>query len=155
FLAAFLVMALPPAGYFALRAARNGRWPALLLFSVICGLSLTGIVLSVSRGAWFALAGTIVVLLAGCWGRGAVRRLALPAGVSGLAALMLVGLWAAHGDNAFRANVAERVRHLTAGASRQHIWRAALAVFQDHPVLGCGPDAFQLAFAAKRTPAYG
>jgi tetratricopeptide (TPR) repeat protein len=58
-----------------------------------------------------------------------------------------------HG-NALLSAVGQRVEHLGDSASRQHIWQAALAIFDDYPLFGSGPDTFQLAFAAKRTAAY-
>jgi len=38
--------------------------------------------------------------------------------------------------------------------ARREIWSGGLAIFRDHPLTGCGPDTFHLAFEPKRTAAY-
>src|SRR5262249_26784276 len=111
------------------------------------------IVLCLSRGAWLALACTLVILGAGGFLRvvrsGRVLALALPS----LATVVILGglCWAMP---TLRQTVVERVRHLSAPAGREHLWQASLRLFRDRPVLGWGLDAYGLAFPRQRTAAY-
>src|SRR5206468_371712 len=65
FLAAFLVMAFPVVAYFALRAFRERLYVigAALTLTVILDTGMVAI--SISRGAWIALAVTVLVLAIG------------------------------------------------------------------------------------------
>jgi O-antigen ligase/tetratricopeptide (TPR) repeat protein len=153
FLSAFLVMTLPLTGLFALRCLRNRNWLGLFAFTAIAGLSLLAILLSLSRGAWLALAGTAAVLVACSWRRVRWRQLQLPCHVA-IIVLAFVPLFVPWAEKNFFPNLVERLRHLTDVGSRLSIWRAALAIFRDYPVLGCGLDTFQLAFGPNRPASY-
>jgi len=155
FLSAFLVMALPLVGLALVRALRQRQPIAAGVFVVIAALSGVAVAVTVSRGAWLALAAAVLILVAGALGGGERRAAALTAGVAGAsaAALVLLALVVPAGS-LMLSGVIARVRHLTDSASRLHIWRAAWGLFRDHPVTGTGLDTFQIAFADKRTPAY-
>jgi O-antigen ligase/tetratricopeptide (TPR) repeat protein len=151
FLAAFLVMTGPLVAAFARDAARRRQWLPLAALALTGTLSALAVVLALSRGAWLAAACAGVVLLAG-WLRGGLRRRALAGGavlVLGATGLGLLALVVPGGP----ALVA-RAEHLGDDSGRLHLWRAGLGIFRDHPLLGCGLDAFQLAFPGHRTVAY-
>jgi O-antigen ligase/tetratricopeptide (TPR) repeat protein len=177
-LAAYLVMTLPLTVFFAARAARARRWLTLAALAMVGLLSSAAIVLSVSRAAWLALACGGVVLLVGTLaarGWGPATILGLPRGLGrGLGAALrglardrvallalplilggvVVAVFELGGHQALWQAVRERLANLDDALSRRHIWNAGLAIFRDHPLLGTGPDTFQLAFGLKRTAAY-
>jgi O-antigen ligase/tetratricopeptide (TPR) repeat protein len=154
FLAAYLVMTFPITGYFLARALRERRRGAAVVLGLVGGASCLAVVLSVSRAAWLALACVVLVLLIGaaCSRR---WRLAAAAGLMPVGAVALLGgLLAWGGDHPLLGALRQRLERLDEHVSRQHIWDAGLAIFRDHPLLGCGLDTFQLAFSGKRTAAY-
>ncbi len=158
FLAAYLVMTFPITAYYAWEAARQRQRLALVVLVLVGSLACLGILLSLSRGAWLAFAGTTVLLVLGWLPPGRRCRwsvLVLLAGVVLLAGLgILLASQAVPGRSVLLESLAERLRHLGDAASRRHIWRAGLEIFRDHPVFGCGLDTFQLAFEPKRTVEY-
>jgi O-antigen ligase/Flp pilus assembly protein TadD len=154
FLSAFLVMALPLVALALVRALRQGQPIAATIFAVIAVLSGVAVAVTVSRGAWLALAAAAAIFVAGALTGGAWRAAAVTASVAGATALALGLLALVPGGAPVVSGVIARVRQLTDSASRLHIWRAAWGLFRDHPVTGTGLDTFQIAFADKRTPAY-
>ncbi|WP_224240477.1 O-antigen ligase family protein [Hyalangium gracile] len=151
FLGAYLAMTLPLGVVLGARARGLARAPFVLTGL----LSVVAIAASLSRAAWAALAVALLVLGVGAlrlWGRGTVLRWAVGLGtlLGGLAALLL--LLPRHGE--LPALVSERVRHISDPGARHFIWRAAWNIFLEHPLLGCGLDAFALAFQRHREPAY-
>jgi O-antigen ligase len=66
-LAAFLVMALPLALYFAVAAARRGNAWATTLLGLVALLAVATVVMSLSRAAWLALGLVGAVLGVGWW----------------------------------------------------------------------------------------
>ncbi|HEU5197480.1 MAG TPA: O-antigen ligase family protein, partial [Methylomirabilota bacterium] len=155
FLSAFLVMALPLVALALIRALRQRQPIVATIFIVIAALSGAAVAVTVSRGAWLALAGAVAILVAGALAGGERRAAALTAGLAAVSAVAL-GLLAlaAPAGAAMLGGVIARVRHLIDSASRLHIWQAAWGLFRDHLVTGTGLDTFQIAFADKRTPAY-
>jgi tetratricopeptide (TPR) repeat protein len=67
-----------------------------------------------------------------------------------------LGLWwlVQSSGGEFGTSLAKRVHTLTERSSRIEIWRAAIGLFREHPLVGCGLDAFQIAFGSKRTVDY-
>lgn len=150
------------------------RWvygPATVLFGAAA-------VLGFSRGAWVALAaGTTLTMW---WSRrelapALLGTLAFGSRVSGpgtdvrprasartrLAALLaaLAALIAGFAFTGWGRMFSERFASLLhpstgASAARLEIWRSALAAWRDRPVLGQGPDTFQLVFPRFQTPHY-
>src|SRR5262249_52005026 len=131
-----------------------GRRTALVVLVLVTAFAGGAVLLALSRAAWLALACVLGVLLAAWCCRSPLRGLALLAGLVlvGLGTLGLICCFA-EGDGVLGA-LAERLRHLGDAASRLHIWHAGLAMFREHPLFGCGLDAFQLAFTPLRTLAY-
>ena len=145
--AAALGLALALAGRGLARGLRVG---AALLLAVVTLLTL-------SRAAWLGLLlGAPLALLLALRERGAVRvsgrALAIGAAAAALAAIV-VGV-----SGAWRL-VAQRLAELLAGGggsggSRLEIWRSALAAFRARPLVGQGPDLFEMVFPRFQTPAY-
>jgi hypothetical protein len=144
-LGGLMILLLPAILYSA--ADRSLRPWQRAVFALAAAFAAAGLVFSVSRGAWIALALALVV-----WplffGTGSLaRRLALAVGV--LAAVVLAGaalfLWVP----LVHARLTQLVQQ--AGEySRPILWRGALGIFREHPVWGGGASAFDLRFEAFR-----
>jgi O-antigen ligase len=156
FLSAFLVMALPLVVYAHARAWRKGRRWAGGGLGAIAVASLAATAVTVSRGAWLALAAAALVLVVGALAAGERRTLAAAGVVAGgaVAAVAALALLPAGTGGVVLAGLAQRVRQFGDSAGRQHIWQAAWGIFRDHPIAGSGLDTFQIAFADQRTAAY-
>jgi O-antigen ligase len=147
--AGFLLLVIPPVVALAVRraAAATERiwwgWVALVLG--------VGLVLSISRGAWVALAVALTVwpLVAG---RGGWRRRA------GLALGVLLTL-AAGGAIAMSQlpSVRQRFTQLVLDAgekTRPEMWRGAWRLFCDRPILGQGAGSYNVLFERHRTEGF-
>ncbi|MGE3804810.1 MAG: O-antigen ligase family protein [Gemmataceae bacterium] len=149
FLAGYLVMGAALLGCFLLRARNEQQRPSKFL---CCGLLVLAVVmtgLSYTRGAWLALLAVAACYLIGLRGWRLRRSAWLGAGLVvalGLSALALPGM-----QERFQEMGALRSGSLQ---SRLHLWRAALALFAQHPVCGAGLDTFHLVFGSVRTPAF-
>ena len=129
------------------------RWlhvPALVLFS-------GATILTFSRGAWLGLTAGCAVALVMMWRLGRqfnVSRRDLLLGIGGVA--LVVGLFAAGGwGQLFGARTAEFESASTGSAgSRMEIWRTAIAAWRARPLLGHGPDTFELMFPRFQTARY-
>ena len=107
---------------------RAGRWLALAL----AASAAAGLLVSFSRGGWFALLATTVVLAL------LLGYRALAAGVTVVAAALLVGLPLTGFERLNRLLDSEA----GSGALRVELWRSTLAMLADHPVTGVGLDQF-------------
>jgi O-antigen ligase/tetratricopeptide (TPR) repeat protein len=151
FLGAFLAMILPIQLLFAWEAWRGKHWGALSVLLLLTATLLAAVVLTLSRGTWVAVLAAGAVLLVGWRTRGSsirigrvVLALLLTAGL-GLAALLIVA-WATP-----ESPLLQRLGAFTQHDSRRAIWDVAVAIFRDHPWLGCGPDTLQLIYGHYRT----
>jgi O-antigen ligase len=144
-LAGLLILLLPAAGALAFR--RGAPAVSAVLFGYVTLVLATGLILTISRGAWLALAA--VLLAWPLWGlrRSLVRRAAL-------ATLILLLL---AGTGLVLTSVSPRVQQRLAALrqdrgerSRPIIWRGAWAVFRANPVLGAGAGSFSTAFERHR-----
>lgn len=152
FLAAYLVMVLPVLLYLADRAWMNKQWLALTIMAAVGVLACWAIFVTLSRGAWLAMACALTVLALGWLRVGKARRIAgVILAIVILAALGfgIACLLSPRGPELVQ-NLLRRTRFFTYAASRQHIWSIALKLFHEHPWLGCGVDSFHLAFCGKR-----
>ena len=138
----FCVAILVALGYFY-RADRRGR---LILFPVTILLT-SALIATQSRGAFVAfIAGLIVFLLLGIKSRRTlIISLATLVGV-----ICIVGFF-------FRTNpsVASRYARILnplANRDRLEIWRIALQMMRDHPILGVGFNNFQDVYPLYRDP---
>lgn len=130
------------------RAATPGR--ARRWFAGAALILALATVLTFSRAAWLGLAAGVVAALARvAAARGSAR---VPARAAWIAAGVLAALGAGLMLSPLGGTLASRMRDLLtplggSGASRLDIWRAAWAAWRERPILGQGPDAFELAFA--------
>lgn len=155
FLGAYLAMVVPLVATFAFRAATRRQWLATGVLTLIALLSLLAIATSLSRGAWLALAAALLVLLGGALRLGHRRAVLRTVGLGFVLALGLLGaVLALKGAEGLSSPLLERARQLTESSGRLHIWRAAWHIFLEHPLVGCGLDAFWLAFQRHRAPEY-
>jgi len=152
-LAGYLVMTLPLALHFAgTAAARGQRWTAAVSLAVAAAAG-AAILASHSRAAWLALASALLCFCSSGAGRRArAGRAALILG--GAAALLALLLFATPGGATLIEGLGHRMAQLTQPGGRPAIWAAALGMLARNPVLGCGTDAFGLAFASVRPPGY-
>jgi O-antigen ligase/Tfp pilus assembly protein PilF len=145
-LGGYLVVALPLAAYFAVRA--RGAWRVAGV--VVTALSVVAIVLTLTRGAWLTLgvlmAGTAVALI---W---AGHRRAVSWGIGTALGIALLG-WFAAGP-VLRQGLAERFAHFSQSAGRMPLWRSGLAMAAEHPLVGVGLDAYPVAFGRFRSPEF-
>lgn len=137
-LGASLAMLLP----LQLRLALDGESPRLRLGGRACAaLSVAGLILTWSRGAWLAAAaGAACYLLWTGRLRPSRTAAALAAGAVLAAALAFA---------AGRARPTDR-----ADLGRVAVWRSALSVFAAHPLLGSGPDTFALMLGRHKTEGF-
>jgi O-antigen ligase len=113
-------------------------------------------ILTLSRAAWLGLgAGLITATALALRERNVAgfspRTLAL-AGIGVAVAggiVVMTGAW-----NLVAQRFAELLSGGGSGSSRIEIWRAALAAWRDRPLVGQGPDLFEMVFPRFQTPAY-
>jgi hypothetical protein len=113
-------------------------------------LTLFGVVMSTSRGAWVALIGAL--LLVGLWAaavllsRGNVlhRSRIFPILLSlGLLAILGIGVAWSGGPVA----ILEALPGPNAGVGRAELWRNTLTLVRDYPFIGAGLDSFQMLYS--------
>jgi O-antigen ligase/tetratricopeptide (TPR) repeat protein len=152
-LGAYLVLAIPLLVALTIQAAQQRRW-VLVVVTVLIVLLATGIVvLTLSRAAWLGGVCSFVVLLMGLGLARAWRAGAILAAGPLLSVFVALGAFLtlpAAQKEQVRATLTQRVQHLSDGAGRWSIWRAAWEIFREHPLTGAGLDTFRLAFGAKR-----
>lgn len=146
-LGALMVLLIPPVG---LLAFARGR-PVLRL---VCGLALaallSGFILAISRGAWIALAAAFA--LRPLFARGHLGRRLAAAGAA-VAGAIASGAALCY----LMPSMRERVMQLVANAgeaSRPILWRAALSIFREHPLLGGGAGSFDSLFEHYRPESF-
>jgi len=139
------------AAWTALRGGRGARrWlPALLALAAL-GLTLLGLLLSVSRGAWLALAGAAGLALlwgaAGLLSRGRPQRRRWWA-LGGLLAALLAVLLAALLAPALPAGALTKLPGLDGGLGRLDLYRNSLILALDYPYLGAGLGGFMMLYS--------
>ncbi len=143
YFAALLLLALLPGLAFLL-----SDWRRLVVLLVPAAGTLAGVVFSLSRGGLLGLAAGLLVLA--LWKRG--RRALLITAVA-------AGLWTAVAPSSddspgVLSVVGERIATLGGGQSlvqnrRPEIWRRAIEITQEHPVLGVGLNQFSSEAAAR------
>jgi O-antigen ligase/tetratricopeptide (TPR) repeat protein len=149
FLAAWLVTTLPLLVH-CVRVAAARKRPLVVVGLVVTGLlGLGALALTLSRGGWLAGGAAALVLLGGWvlaqrsrkrrWVAIALLTGLLLGGVVVLSRIPLLG---------------ERVRGLWISPERWQIWQTAWLLFLDRPLLGSGPDTFQIVFGSRRTVEY-
>ncbi len=144
-MAAFLLLLLPATAALALR--RNLVAGERFLFGAVAAIFVLGLVLTGSRGAWFAL--TLVLMIWPLFATGqrwlwrllATTMTTVVIGAIGVALYSTAPIVRSRLD-ALVSNHGER--------SRPIMWRGAWRIFQDHPVLGGGGGGFNVLFEKYR-----
>jgi O-antigen ligase len=144
-LGAYVVMVLPLVLERAARAFRRHA-PQGWLYAALAVAGVAVVALTLSRGAWLALAAVTLILVLG-WSGG--RRWQVLGGL-GLTSLMAVGTIAV-----VPGPLGNRLRQTPEAGGRLILWRGAWDLFTEHPIVGCGLDAFQLAFPSRRGLEFG
>ncbi|HEY0968883.1 MAG TPA: O-antigen ligase family protein [Opitutaceae bacterium] len=143
--AALMVLLLPAALGMALDPARSrGGRAASAGLVAIC---LLGLVLTISRGAWFALALALTVWPLLIPGRSWRLRIAVAAGV--------LGLSLACGAAIIASVPSVKARFVALAAeggesTRPIMWKGAWALFRDEPILGTGAGSYNILFERYR-----
>lgn len=158
FLAAYGLMTLPVAGLLLL-GARRKHGKGWLLAAVL--VMLLAIFFTKSRGALYALAGegaALALYLAYDRRRGGElwksnRRWFLVLAVLAGLTLLLPNVRTSIQTTVTRT-LATLQMHEIKLTPRLYIWRSALQMIRDHPILGAGLDTFQITFPKYRLPEY-
>jgi O-antigen ligase len=126
----------------ALGLASRGRTRVLLLAGA--AFLLLPLELTLSRGAWIATAGSVLVLLV-------IANWRLAVAVTGVAALagVLLTIGSGAGDSS-SGTVGQRLTSIVSSGSepdqsvrdRYALWDAAIGIWRDHPVVGVGLKDF-------------
>ncbi len=126
-------------------AVRRRGWSRVLLGGGVA-VTAVGLALTFSRGAWLGgLAGLIVLL-------GTGPRTARPLMLV-MILIVLVGGWIGlSGTVAALEERAESILDVTANRDRIAMWKAALQIFRDHPLVGTGLGTFSLVYPRYRLP---
>ncbi|MDO8587268.1 MAG: O-antigen ligase family protein [Armatimonadota bacterium] len=153
YLAAYLAMLIPPA--VACFIASRGLVGRVLVGAVILCMQIA-LMWTWTRGAWFGLAAGLAISLAAlAWLAGRSGRLSGIWKPLLVAALLIVFGTAA---GSYRSGVVERAKSVAAkdlsNVQRTAQWRAAWAVFKDHPALGVGVGATTIYVPPNLTPAF-
>lgn len=138
------------------RVAAGGRGFARGPRGAAAALLILVTLLTLSRAAWLGLgAGLLVGLALALRGRGGVTLSPRVIGIAlaGVAAVAAIVVLTGAGDRIAR-RFAELLSGGGSGGSRLEIWRAALAAWRDRPLLGHGPDLFEMVYPRFQTPAY-
>lgn len=156
-LGGFLMFSLPVAAVLALseedERTRAGWW-------AVAGLSLACLVATFTRAAWVGAIAAVALLAFAAWRARppVVKRVdgVMAAIVAG--ALAVVGVVSARSGDAV-ANVLTRLSELVdfsggSGLTRLDLWGSALDAARQRPVLGFGPDTFDLFFPTVRSARY-
>ena len=126
------------------------------LRAMAAGLLAAVACLTLSRAAWLALGlGLATAIGLAVRERGTARRTPRALGLAGAApavagvVITMAAVW-----NLVALRSAETVSGEGSGASRIEYWRAALAAWRQRPLVGQGPDAFEMVFPRFQTPEY-
>jgi tetratricopeptide (TPR) repeat protein len=130
--------------------AAPSRWLALAAGLGSVGLTLFGVVMSTSRGAWVALAGAL--LLAGLWTvsgwlsrNGAARRSWIFPALLLLALLVALGIGVAWPGGLVA--ILEILPGPDVGTGRVELLRNTLTLVRDYPFIGGGLGSFQMLYS--------
>jgi putative inorganic carbon (HCO3(-)) transporter len=140
-LAGYLVLAIPITAVLALEQKRSLRVAALAGLALMIGALL----LTYSRGAYLGLALAVAVLIFGLRDRITMNRATLGAYVgAALVVLVLIVTMIAPVRSAFtRAwHRSESVSSDNSISARIDLWKVALRMIGDHPLVGIGPEMF-------------
>jgi len=144
-LGAFLLLLLPPAGILACqREAGIGR---RVLFGGLTLVLATGLVLTISRGAWLGLGLALAAWPMFSRNRHWIWRLGVATAVLGI--LIAVGFALYSSVPLIKERLDQLVRD-SGERSRPVIWRGAWQIFRAQPALGGGAGSFNVLFEKYR-----
>lgn len=135
-----------------LALASSGRERRIAIMAA--GLSVLAIAFSGTRGAWVGLVVGIIVYAAltlpgvtSKWHKTPGRTMWRRAGLAFIGILLLIGII---GISPASRNIALRARSFISegftGAGRTLLWKDAIRMVRDYPIVGCGPEGFRKAF---------
>ena len=136
---------------------RKARW-----LMVATAILFAGLLATMSRSAWVAtVAGLGVLMVFGAGGRGRLA-LAVAWGIVGVVGVFVLArpfasAWKPGATSPSMQQVLGEVRsllNLKENRNRLVLWRTALRIAADHPVVGTGFGTFGLAFAEYRPPGF-
>ena len=119
------------------------------LFSLVCGLILVlGVIVSLSRSGFLVLIGCVCMALA----HTAAKRFSQALIIIVLVSLIGVGVYQLPFES-FQSRISTlKEPFQTASAqTRLNVWKDALNILRDYPVLGVGSDAFQVVYPMYKT----
>jgi O-antigen ligase len=133
YIAMILTMTLP----FLYMRTLNGRGWERWVGALLAFLYLIGIVLTGSRGGFLSLGAVALYMLF------MSNRKVLGSAVLGLMLLVFAIIVPAESIDRFKQGVGVEGQRDTSAESRLKLWKAALQMFFEHPVLGVGLDNYQ------------
>lgn len=149
-----IALLLPAAFYFIF--SRNSKGWARLLFLAIFALLVVGLFFSYCRAAWLSILGAIGVYLLIRLGM-KVKWMVLLFGL-GVAVFfyyqsdVLYKLGKNHQDSSYDlSGQIKSISNISTDASnleRLNRWASAIRLWNDHPVMGCGPGTYQFLYAS-------
>jgi len=146
FTATYLVVPLLVAAGLALSAS-SVKSKAVGWF--LSALMLLAVATSLTRGAWFGVAiGTVALAMSA---RRSSPRIREGRWILGGLGLVVAASLLYRGPASFLARFSDLASTATAGDGRFVLWRDALAVAAEHPLLGTGPDSYRLGWYAARS----
>ncbi len=148
--AAFLLLVVPLA---VVRFLHAPRIRDALTHGLTAALLLVALVFTYSRGAWIVLGAVacfgVIILRPRRWST-VLARVVMLAALTGAVVAALphtVGSVTAPGTLVTRAaSIVDRSDYSIQG--RLNFWRAGIAIFRDHPLVGTGPGTFAIVHAA-------
>ncbi len=126
--------------------AVNQRGWRLLFLSVGVVLTVIGLVLTFARGAWLGGLAGLAVFLA------CVPRATRPLLLALLVAVLLAGGIGLTGTAPAVEQRAASISDVVANRDRFAMWKSALQIFRDHPLVGTGLGTFTLVYPRYRLP---
>jgi O-antigen ligase len=145
-LGAFLAMLLPLAYRELVEAETWSKRVVALNVTAIIGVAL---LLTLSRSAWLGTALAAVVLLVGGY------RPTLRFGIACLFVALLAGLIVGSLRLSAGVHTEQRIDELSLSGDRPALWRDAVRLSANRPLLGYGPDNFGLVFPRFQTTYLG
>lgn len=148
-LAALLLLVLPPVLGCALR--RGASAVQRVFFGYVASVLALGIVLTVSRGAWLAVAIVVIAWPVVAMGGSVAKRVTWAMGAAAAVAAVVVGLFLTvplvrERLVSLKTDLGERTRPI--------MWRGAWKIFEQHPTWGSGGGSYNVLFEKYRPENY-
>lgn len=149
-LAGYMEMAIPLLLGLFLMGFRGGK---LLLLIFLTFLTLTALILSLSRGGWIGLLiGLVFMALALVTDRHFRNKRLIAALTGGFVALTFIVL--ASTPVVERIRTLEQKKEIPNLSARVTVWKGVVEMIQDHPLFGTGPGTFATVFTQYQPPGF-